>query len=76
MPPRSKPNPVYEPEPDAPRHVKLRWIDDLRFEVVSDDPEPEYIDTDDLRSSWLIYKFQFSTGGAWITHANDPPDWT
>jgi len=58
MPPRSKPNPVYEPEPDAPqellapppgtpRHVKLRWIDDLRFEVVSDDPEPEYIDTDD-----------------------------
>jgi len=55
MPPRSKPDPVYEPDLDAPldpippppgtpKHIKLRWIDNLRFEVVHDDPEPEYID--------------------------------
>lgn len=25
-----------------------RWIDDLRFEVVSDDPEPEYFDSDNV----------------------------
>ena len=58
MPPRSKPIPVYEPEPDAPqeplppppgrpKHVKLRWIDNLRFEVESDDSELEYIDYND-----------------------------
>jgi hypothetical protein len=58
MPPLTKPDPIYEPDPDAPqealppppgmpKRVKLRWIDDLRFEEVTENPEPEYIDTDD-----------------------------
>ena len=65
MPPRVKPDPVYEPEPDAPqeplppppgkpKQIKLRWIDDLRFEEVSDDPEPEYIDIDEGEEKKLI----------------------
>jgi hypothetical protein len=58
MPPKPKPEPVYEPDPDGPqeplppppgmaKHSELRWIDDLRFEEVSEDIEPEYIDIDE-----------------------------
>ena len=57
MPPRIKPEPVYEPDPDAPqdplppppvmaKHSELRWIDDMRIEKIKDDPEPEYVEKD------------------------------
>jgi len=52
-----KPKQIYKPDTDEPNEPlppplgkakpsHLRWIDDLRFDEVSDDPEPEYVDTD------------------------------
>lgn len=49
---------MYQPDPNdaqetltpplgAPKHINLLWIEELSFEVVADDSESEYIDTDD-----------------------------
>lgn len=59
MEPCKSPEPVYEPDPDAPRdplppprfnskQIRLCWFDKISFEIISDDPDPEYSDFTDI----------------------------
>lgn len=58
MEPPKNPETVYEPDQDAPcdslpplrykpKQIRLCWFDNISFEIISDDPEPDYSDFND-----------------------------